>query len=85
MKAEILTFKNIPYQIKLTNAHEEVRKQLPDISLSIVCLKHKKMMIMLFFLENGKSLVYVMENFLVMEEVYEEIIALYIQKVDWNN
>lgn len=28
VKAEILTFKNIPYQIKLTNAHEEVRKQL---------------------------------------------------------
>ena len=84
MKAEILTFKNIPYQIKLTNAHEEVCKQLPDIFINSM-LKAQEDDDNVIFLRKWKELgLRYGELSLVMEEVYEEIIALY-PKVDWNN
>ena len=77
MKAEILTFKNIPYQIKLTNAHEEVRKQLPDIFINSM-LKAQEDDDNVIFLRKWKELgLRYGELSLVMEEVYEEIIALY--------
>ena len=77
VKAEILTFKNIPYQIKLTNAHEEVRKQLPDIFINSM-LKAQEDDDNVIFLRKWKELgLRYGELSLVMGEVYEEIIALY--------
>ena len=77
VKAEVLTFKNIPYQIKITNAYDEVRKQLPDIFVNSM-LKAQKDDDNVIFLRKWKELgVRYGEISLVMEEVYEEIIALY--------
>ena len=80
MKAEVLTFKNIPYQIKITNAYDEVRKQLPDIFVNSM-LKAQKDDDNVIFLRKWKELgVRYGEISLVIEEVYEEIIALYPKK-----
>ena len=77
VNAEILTFKNIPYQIKLTNSHDEVRKQLPDIFVNSM-LKAQKDDDNLIFLRKWKEIgVRYGELSVVIENVYEEIIALY--------
>ncbi|MCE5089685.1 conserved virulence factor C family protein [Staphylococcus devriesei] len=77
IKAEVLTFKDIPYQIKLTSSTEEQRKQLPDVYVDSM-LKAQKEGDNIVFLRKWQDLgVRYGDLEQVMNEVYEEVTALY--------
>ncbi|MDU2098736.1 MAG: virulence factor, partial [Staphylococcus sp.] len=77
IKAEALMFKGIPYQIKLTTTSDESRKQLPDYFVESM-LKAQKDGDNVVFLRKWQDLgVRYGDLEEVMNEVYEEIIALY--------
>ncbi|MCJ1777477.1 virulence factor [Mammaliicoccus sciuri] len=77
VKAEVLKFKGIPYQIKLTTQEEEKRKQLPEIYIDSM-LKATKDSDNVVFLRKWEDLgVRYGEVEEVLETVQEEILALY--------
>ncbi|KGJ25507.1 conserved virulence factor C family protein [Staphylococcus haemolyticus] len=77
IKAEALMFKGIPYQIKLTTTSDESRKQLPDYFVESM-LKAQKDGDNVVFLRKWQDLgVRYGDLEEVMNEVYEETIALY--------
>lgn len=77
IKAEALMFKGIPYQIKLSTASEERREQLPNHFVDRM-LKTQKDGDNVVFLRKWEDLgIRYGELDDVMNEVYEEIIALY--------
>ena len=77
VKAEVLKFKGIPYQIKLTTQDEEKRKQLPEIYIDSM-LKATKDSDNVVFLRKWEDLgVRYGEVEEVLVTVQEEILALY--------
>lgn len=77
VKAEVLKFKGIPYQIKLTTQEEEKRKQLPEIYIDSM-LKATKYSDNVVFLRKWEDLgVRYGEVEEVLATVQEEILALY--------
>lgn len=77
VKAEVLKFKGIPYQIKLTTQDEEKRKQLPEIYIDSM-LKATKDSDNVVFLRKWEDLgVRYGEVEEVLETVQEELLALY--------
>lgn len=77
VKAEVLTFKDIPYQIKLTTSDEEKRQQLPDIFVDSM-LNAQKDGENVVFLRKWRDLgIRYGELDDVMNEVVEEILAMY--------
>ncbi|WP_323702360.1 conserved virulence factor C family protein [Mammaliicoccus sp. Dog046] len=77
VKAEVLEFKGIPYQIKLTSSDEEKRKQLPEIYIDSM-LKATKDDDNVVFLRKWKDLgIRYGELDEVLESVQEEVLALY--------
>ncbi|MEX6101498.1 conserved virulence factor C family protein [Mammaliicoccus sciuri] len=77
VKAEVLKFKGIPYQIKLTTQDEEKRKQLPEIYIDSM-LKATKDSDNVVFLRKWEDLgVRYGEVEEVLATVQEEILALY--------
>lgn len=77
VKAEVLKFKGIPYQIKLTTQEEEKRKQLPEIYIDSM-LKATKDSDNVVFLRKWEDLgVRYGEVEEVLATVQEEILALY--------
>ncbi|MCJ0951874.1 virulence factor [Mammaliicoccus sciuri] len=77
VKAEVLKFKGIPYQIKLTTQEEEKRKQLPEIYIDSM-LKATKDSDNVVFLRKWEDLgVRYGEVEEVLTTVQEEILALY--------
>lgn len=77
VKAEVLKFKGIPYQIKLTTQEEEKRKQLPEIYIDSM-LKATKDTDNVVFLRKWEDLgVRYGEVEEVLETVQEELLALY--------
>lgn len=77
VKAEVLKFKGIPYQIKLTTIEEEKRKQLPEIYIDSM-LKATKDSDNVVFLRKWEDLgIRYGEVEEVLETVQEEILALY--------
>ncbi|MCJ0958223.1 virulence factor [Mammaliicoccus sciuri] len=77
LKAEVLKFKGIPYQIKLTTQEEEKRKQLPEIYIDSM-LKATKDSDNVVFLRKWEDLgVRYGEVEEVLATVQEEILALY--------
>lgn len=77
VKAEVLEFKGIPYQIKLTTSDEEKRKQLPEIYIDSM-LKATKDDDNVVFLRKWKDLgIRYGELDEVLETVQEEVQALY--------
>ncbi|PTI36278.1 virulence factor [Mammaliicoccus vitulinus] len=81
VKAEVLKFKGIPYQIKLTTQDEEKRKQLPEIYIDSM-LKATKDSDNVVFLRKWDDLgVRYGEVEEVLETVQEEILALYPKSI----
>lgn len=77
VKAEVLTFKGIPYQIKLTTSNEEKRKQLPEIFIDSM-LAAQKDSDNIVFLRKWEDLgIRYGELDDILNEVFDEIIALY--------
>lgn len=77
VKAEVLKFKGIPYQIKLTTQEEEKRKQLPEIYIDSM-LKATKDSDNVVFLRKWEDLgVRYGEVEEVLATVQEEILAVY--------
>lgn len=77
VKVEVLKFKGIPYQIKLTTQEEEKRKQLPEIYIDSM-LKATKDSDNVVFLRKWEDLgVRYGEVEEVLATVQEEILALY--------
>ncbi|MCJ1784079.1 virulence factor [Mammaliicoccus sciuri] len=77
VKAEVLKFKGIPYQIKLTTQDEEKRKQLPEIYIDSM-LKATKDSDNVVFLRKWEDLgVRYGQVEEVLATVQEEILALY--------
>ncbi|MEB7038138.1 conserved virulence factor C family protein [Staphylococcus gallinarum] len=77
VKTEVLKFKGIPYQIKLTTNTEEKRKQLPEIFVDSM-LAAQKDEDNIVFLRKWEDLgVRYGELDEVMTEVFEEITAVY--------
>ncbi|MGO3049492.1 virulence factor [Staphylococcus casei] len=77
VKAEVLTFKGIPYQIKLTTNTEEKRKQLPEIFIDSM-LAAQKDSDNIVFLRKWEDLgIRYGELDDILSEVFDEIIALY--------
>ncbi|MCS4485430.1 conserved virulence factor C family protein [Staphylococcus americanisciuri] len=77
IKAEVLKFKNIPYQIKLTTPNEEVRRQLQDVFIEAMTeAQLPSDNVVLLRKWHTLGIRYgVLEQ--VMDEVEEEINALY--------
>lgn len=81
IKAEVLKFKGIPYQIKLTTQEEEKRKQLPEIYIDSM-LKATKDSDNVVFLRKWDDLgIRYGELNEVLETVQEEIQALYPESI----
>ncbi|WP_436861657.1 conserved virulence factor C family protein [Staphylococcus caeli] len=77
VRAEVLKFKDIPYQVKLTTKSEEKRKQLPEIYIDSM-LAAQKDDDNIVFLRKWEDLgIRYGELDEVMTEVFEEILALY--------
>lgn len=77
VKAEVLTFKDIPYQIKLTTSDQEKRQQLPDIFVDSM-LSAQKDGENVVFLRKWRDLgIRYGELDEIMDEVVEEILAMY--------
>ena len=77
VKVEVLKFKGIPYQIKLTTQEEEKRKQLPEVYIDSM-LKATKDSDNVVFLRKWEDLgVRYGEVEEVLATVQEEILALY--------
>lgn len=77
VRAEVLMFKGIPYQLKITTNKDEQRKQLPEIYIDkmLEAQKENDNVVFLRKWENFGIRYGNMEE--VMESVYEEVIALY--------
>ncbi|AGZ24335.1 MULTISPECIES: conserved virulence factor C family protein [Staphylococcus] len=77
VKAEVLMFKGIPYQIKLTTGHDEKRKQLPEFYVDSM-LKAQKDSDNVVFLRKWEDFgIRYGDIEDVMNDVYEETLALY--------
>ncbi len=77
IKAEALMFKGIPYQIKLSTQQDEKRKQLPEFYVDNM-LKAQKDNDNVVFLRKWENLgIRYGDIDEVMDDVYEEILALY--------
>lgn len=77
IKAELLTFKGIPYQIKLTSADQELREQLPQTYVDHMTqaqTKHDNIVFMRKWLDLGNRYGNIEE---VMDGVLEEVLATY--------
>ena len=77
VKAEVLTFKGIPYQIKLTTSSEEQRKQLPEIYVDSMLAAQKDDDNVVFQRKWEDFGIRYGELSEVMEDVVEEITAIY--------
>src|SRR5699024_3236773 len=77
IKAEVLTFKGIPYQIKLTTSTEEQRKQLPEIYVDSMLAAQKDDDNVVFQRKWEDLGIRYGELSEVMEDVVEEITAIY--------
>src|SRR5699024_3583910 len=77
VKAEVLTFKGIPYQIKLTTSSEEQRKQLPEIHVDSMLAAQKDDDNVVFQRKWEDFGIRYGELSEVMEDVVEEITAIY--------
>ncbi|MCG3398869.1 conserved virulence factor C family protein [Staphylococcus massiliensis] len=77
IKAEVLMFKGIPYQVKLTTKQDEKRKQLPEMFIDSMMAAQKDEDNIVFQRkwEDLGSRYGDIDD--VMDEVHEEIIALY--------
>ncbi|HLR18303.1 MAG TPA: conserved virulence factor C family protein [Staphylococcus sp.] len=77
VKAEVLKFKGIPYQIKLTTNSEEKRKQLPEIYIDSM-LAAQKDNDNIVFLRKWEDLgIRYGDLDDIMSEIFEEITAIY--------
>ena len=77
VKAEVLMFKGIPYQIKLSTGHDEKRKQLPEFYVDSM-LKAQKDSDNIVFLRKWEDFgIRYGDIEDVMNDVYEETLALY--------
>ncbi len=77
VRAEVLMFKGIPYQLKITTNKDEQRKQLPEIYIDKM-LEAQKENDNVVFLRKWEDFGIRYGNVEeVMESVYEEVIALY--------
>ena len=77
VRAEVLMFKGIPYQLKITTNKDEQRKQLPEIYIDKM-LEAQKENDNVVFLRKWEDFGIRYGNVeKVMESVYEEVIALY--------
>ncbi|WP_340574366.1 virulence factor [Staphylococcus aureus] len=77
IKAELLTFKGIPYQIKLTSADQELREQLPQTYVDHMTqaqTAHDNIVFMRKWLDLGNRYGNIEE---VMDGVLEEVLATY--------
>ncbi|WP_049295394.1 virulence factor [Staphylococcus aureus] len=77
IKAELLTFKGIPYQIKLTSADQELREQLPQTYVDHMTqaqTEHDNIVFMRKWLDLGNRYGNIEE---VMDGVLEEVLATY--------
>lgn len=77
IKAELLTFKGIPYQIKLTSADQELREQLPQTYVDHMTqaqTAHDNIVFMRKWLDLGNRYGNIQE---VMDGVLEEVLATY--------
>lgn len=77
IKAEVLKFKGIPYQIKLTTANDEQRRQLPDyfVDTMLAAQKDDDNVVFMRKWEDLGTRYGELEE--VMDNVEEELIALY--------
>ena len=81
VKAEVLKFKNIPYQVKLTTAQEEKRQQLNDIFVNAM-LETQLPQDNVVFLRKWETLgIRYGDLNEVMQSVVEEVYALYPEDV----
>ncbi|WP_086427788.1 conserved virulence factor C family protein [Staphylococcus cornubiensis] len=81
VKAEVLKFKNIPYQVKLTTAQEEKRQQLSDIFVNAM-LETQAPEDNVVFLRKWETLgIRYGDLDEVMQSVVEEVYALYPEHV----
>lgn len=83
IKAEVLTFKGIPYQIKLTSNNEEKRKQLPEIyvdSMLAAQQDHDNVVFMRKWEDLGVRYGDIED---VMSDIMEEVTAIYpVEQLD---
>lgn len=77
VKAEVLKFKGIPYQVKLTTNSEEKRKQLPEIYIDSMLAAQKDDDNIVFQRKWEDLGVRYGELDEIMSEVFEEILAVY--------
>lgn len=77
VKAEVLTFKGIPYQIKVTNSQEEQRKQLPEMYIDSMLAAQKDNDNVIFSRKWEDLGIRYGELDEVIDDIYQEIIALY--------
>ncbi|BBK28220.1 virulence factor [Staphylococcus arlettae] len=77
IKAEVLMFKGIPYQIKLSSSDEEKRKQLPEIYVDSMLAAQKENDNVVFLRKWENFGVRYGDFDEVMSEITEEIYALY--------
>ncbi|PTE43513.1 conserved virulence factor C family protein [Staphylococcus equorum] len=77
VKAEVLKFKGIPYQIKLTTSSEEKRKQLPEVYIDSMLAAQKDNDNIVFLRKWDDLGVRYGELDEIMSEVFEEITAIY--------
>ncbi|MGJ5711956.1 conserved virulence factor C family protein [Staphylococcus auricularis] len=77
VKAEVLMFKGIPYQIKLTSGDEEKRKQLPEAYIDSMLAAQKDDDNIVFLRKWEDFGIRYGELDEIMSEVFEEVTALY--------
>ncbi|ASE59386.1 MULTISPECIES: conserved virulence factor C family protein [Staphylococcus] len=80
VKAEVLQFKGIPYQVKLTSSSEEKRKQLPEVYIDSMLAAQKDDDNIVFQRKWENLGIRYGELDDIMSEVTEEILALYPEK-----
>ncbi|MDT3960702.1 conserved virulence factor C family protein [Staphylococcus kloosii] len=80
IQAEVLMFKGIPYQIKLTNNEEEKRKQLPEIYVDSMLAAQKENDNVVFLRKWEDFGIRYGEFDDIMSEISDEITAMYPQE-----
>jgi hypothetical protein len=80
IQAEVLMFKGIPYQIKLTNNEEEKRKQLPEVYVDSMLAAQKENDNVVFLRKWEDFGIRYGEFDDIMSEISDEITAMYPQE-----
>lgn len=80
IQAEVLMFKGIPYQIKLTNNEEEKRKQLPEVYVDSMLAAQKENDNVVFLRKWEDFGIRYGEFDNIMSEISDEITAMYPQE-----